>query len=213
MIGHGGLCTVRDEGFAANEGHCGVFDAVAVVRQCRVKGFGCGALNPERAVACIKAATERAGWGKPLPQDHHHGLAFHFSHQGHFAEVAEVSVDASKKVTVHKMTVVGDIGPVVNLSGAENQVQGCIVDAIGTLALEVDIENGRIKQQNFDTYRLPRMPISPEVDVHFRDTDSPPPGVGEPAFPPACPAICNAIYAATGTRIRTLPITREGFSV
>jgi isoquinoline 1-oxidoreductase beta subunit len=176
-------------------------------------GFGGGGLNADRAKAVIKAAVERSGWGKPLPAGHHHGLAFHFSHQGHFAEVAEVSVDANKKVTVHKVTVVGDIGPVVNYSGAENQVQGCIVDAIGTMALEVDIENGRIKQQNFDTYRLPRMPISPEVDVHFLDTNYSPTGVGEPAFPPAVPAICNAIYAATGHRIRTLPITHEGFSI
>jgi isoquinoline 1-oxidoreductase subunit beta len=176
-------------------------------------GFGGGGVNPERAIACIKTAVERSGWGKPLPAGHHHGLAFHFSHQGHIAEVAEVSVDAKKKVTVHKMTVVADIGPIVNLSGAENQVQGCIVDAIGTLGLEVTIEDGRIKEQNFDTYRLPRMPVSPPVDVHFLDTNYPPTGVGEPAFPPACPAICNAIYAATGTRIRTLPITREGFSI
>lgn len=176
-------------------------------------GFGGGGLNPERATATIKAVVERSGWGKPLPAGHHHGLAFHFSHQGHFAEIAEVSVDKNKKVTVHKMTVVGDIGPIVNLSGAENQVQGCVVDAIGTLALEVTIENGRIKEQNFDTYRLPRMPVSPPVDVHFLETNYPPTGVGEPAFPPACAAICNAIYAATGTRIRTLPITREGFSI
>jgi len=176
-------------------------------------GFGGPGLNPERAIACIKTAVERSGWGKPLPAGHHHGLAFHFSHQGHIAEIAEVSVDAKKKVTVHKMTVVADIGPIVNLSGAENQVQGCIVDAIGTLGLEVNIENGRIKEQNFDTYRLPRMPVSPPVDVHFLETNYPPTGVGEPAFPPACPAICNAIYAATGTRIRTLPITREGFSI
>ncbi len=170
-------------------------------------------LNPQRAVAVIKAAVERSGWGKPLPAGHHHGLAFHFSHQGHFAEVAEVSVDASKKVTLHKMTVVGDIGPIVNLSGAENQVQGCIVDAISTLALEATIENGRIKEKNFDSYKLARMPISPPVDVHFLNTDFPPTGVGEPAFPPAGPAICNAIYAATKQRIRTLPITREGFSI
>jgi isoquinoline 1-oxidoreductase subunit beta len=176
-------------------------------------GFGGPGLNADRAISVIKSVVERSGWGKPLPAGHHHGLAFHFSHQGHFAEVAEVSVDANKKVTVHKMTVVGDIGPIVNLSGAENQVQGCIVDAIGTLGLEVTIEDGRIKEQNFDTYRLPRMPISPPVDVHFLETNYPPTGVGEPAFPPACPAICNAIYAATGTRIRTLPITREGFSI
>ncbi len=85
------------------------------------------------------------------------GLAFHFSHQGHFAEVADVSVDKSNKVTVHKMTVVGDIGPIVNLSGAENQCQGCIVDAISTLGLAVTFENGRIEQSNFDKYPIGRI--------------------------------------------------------
>jgi isoquinoline 1-oxidoreductase beta subunit len=177
-------------------------------------GFGGGGgLNPERAVNVIKAAVERSGYGKPLPKGHYHGIAFHFSHQGHFAEVAEVSVDKKNKVTLHKMTVVGDIGPIVNLAGAENQVQGCVVDALGQLGLEVTLENGRVKERNFDTYKLPRMPITPVVDVHFLDTNYPPTGVGEPAYPPAAPAICNAIYAATKKRIRTLPITREGFTI
>ena len=178
------------------------------------RGPAGGGLVPERAVNVIKTAMERAGWGKPLPEGHAHGLAFHFSHQGHFAEIAEVSVDKKNKVTVHKMTVVGDIGPIVNLSGAENQVQGCIVDAISTLGLEVTFEKGRIEQTNFDKYPMGRMPVAPPVvDVHFIDSNYPPTGVGEPAFPPAAPAICNAIYAATGKRIRTLPITREGFSI
>jgi isoquinoline 1-oxidoreductase beta subunit len=173
-----------------------------------------GGLNPERAIGVIKLAAEKSGWGRKLPAGHHHGFAFHFSHQGHFAEVAEVSVDkATKKVTVHRMTVVGDIGPIVNLSGAENQCQGCVVDAISTLGLEVTMEDGRIKQTNFDQYPMGRMPITPPVDVHFVDSKYPPTGLGEPAFPPAAPAICNAIYAATGTRIRTLPITKQGFSV
>lgn len=176
-------------------------------------GMGGGGLNADRAIATIKAAVERSGWGKPLPKGHYHGLAFHFSHNGHFAEVAEVSVDSKKKVTLHKMTVVGDIGPIVNMASAENQVQGCIVDALSTLALEVNIEDGRIKEQNFDTYRLARIPVSPVVDVHFLPTDYSPTGLGEPAFPPAGPAICNAIYAATKERIRTLPITRQGFSI
>jgi isoquinoline 1-oxidoreductase beta subunit len=176
-------------------------------------GGGGGGLNPDRAIATIKAVVEKSGYGKPLPKGRFHGLAFHFSHQGHFAEVAEVSVDSKKKVTLHKMTVVGDIGPIVNMSSAENQVQGCIVDALSTMALEVNIENGRIKEQNFDTYKLARMPISPVVDVHFLETNYPPTGLGEPAFPPAAPAICNAIYAATKERIRTLPITRQGFSI
>ncbi len=176
-------------------------------------GGGGGGLNAQRAIGTIKAAVERSGWGKPLPKGHFHGLAFHFSHQGHFAEVAEVSVDAKKKVTLHKMTVVGDIGPIINMASAENQVQGCIVDALSTMCLEVNIENGRIKEQNFDTYRLARMPVSPVVDVHFLNTTDSPTGLGEPAFPPAAPAICNAIYAATKERIRTLPITRQGFSI
>lgn len=176
-------------------------------------GGGGGGLVPERAVAVIKTAVEKSGYGKPLPKGHYHGIAFHFSHQGHFAEVAEVSVDAKKKVTLHKMTVVADIGPVINLSAAENQVQGCVVDALGQLGLEVTLEDGRVKERNFDTYRLPRMPITPHVDVVFLDTNYPPTGCGEPAYPPAAPAICNAIYAATKHRIRTLPITREGFTI
>ena len=87
------------------------------------------------------------------------------------------------------------------------------MDAVSTLSQECNIENGRVKEQNFDTYKLARMGSAPVVDVHFLDTNYPPTGVGEPAFPPAVPAICNAIYAATKHRIRTLPITREGFTV
>ncbi len=170
-------------------------------------------LNPDRAIGVIKMAAEKAGWGKPLPKGHALGLAFYFSHQGHVAEIAEVSVDKDKKVTVHKMTVAADVGPVVNLSGAENQCQGCVVDAIGTMGLEITMENGAAQQTNFDKYPLPRMPVSPEVNVHFVQSDFSPTGLGEPAFPPAVPAICNAIYAATGHRIRTLPITKEGFKI
>jgi isoquinoline 1-oxidoreductase beta subunit len=170
-------------------------------------------LNPDRAIGVIKLVAEKSGWGKPLPKGHFHGLAFYFSHQGHIAEVAEVSVDARKKVTLHKMTVAADIGPVVNLSGAENQVQGCVVDALSTLGLEVTMENGAIEQTNFDKYPMRRMPNTPTVDVHYVQSDYTPTGLGEPAFPPAGPAICNAIYAATGHRIRTLPITKEGFTI
>jgi isoquinoline 1-oxidoreductase beta subunit len=169
---------------------------------------------PARAASVIRAAAERSGWGtRTLASGHALGIAFHFSHLGHFAEVAEVSVDAAKRVTVHKVWVVGDIGPIVDLSSAENQCQGSVVDAISTLALEVTMENGRIEQRNFHQYPLGRMPITPAIEVHFLDTDHPPTGVGEPALPPVAPAICNAIYAATGHRIRTLPITREGFSI
>ena len=180
------------------------------------RGTGEGAppaagLDPGRAIGVIKLAAEKAGWGKPLPKGHHLGVAFYFSHLGHIAEVAEVSVDASKTITVHRVTVAADVGPVINLSAAENQCEGSVVDAIGTMALEVTIEDGAAQQTNFDRYPLPRMAISPQVDVHFVRSEHSPTGLGEPVFPPVVPAICNAIYAATGHRIRTLPVTQEGF--
>ncbi|HVY66769.1 MAG TPA: molybdopterin cofactor-binding domain-containing protein [Gammaproteobacteria bacterium] len=175
--------------------------------------FG-GVFHTGRAVNVIKAAAERSGWGRKLPAGRGLGLAFHFSHQGHFAEVAEVSVDASKKVTVHKVWVVADIGPIVNLSSAENQCQGSVVDAISTaMGLKITFENGRAEQTNFDKYPIIRIDKAPLIDVHFLDTDYPPTGCGEPAFPPVAPAIANAIFAATGQRPRTLPFNVEGYSI
>ena len=119
-----------------------------------------------------------------------------------------------KKLTVHRVTVAGDIGPVLNPSGAEHQCQGAVLDGLSTiLALEITIEAGRVKQQNFGDYRLLRMPNAPTVDVHFIESDVAPTGVGDPALPPLAPAVCNAIYTATGHRVRNLPLTRDGYSV
>jgi isoquinoline 1-oxidoreductase beta subunit len=172
------------------------------------------ALNTERAAAVIKLAAEKAGWGRALPRGRGLGLAFHFSHAGHFAEVADVSVDSNRKLTVHSVTVAGDIGPIVNLSGAENQCQGSVIDGLSTMmGLEITFENGRVEQRNFDRYPILRITQAPRVDVHFIDSSYDPTGCGEPAFPPAAPAIANAIYAATGHRVRTLPLTKEGFTV
>jgi isoquinoline 1-oxidoreductase beta subunit len=173
-----------------------------------------GGLNTGRAADVIKLATEKAGWGRQLPAGHGLGLAFHFSHAGHFAEVAEVSVDANKRVKLHRMVVAGDIGPIVNMSGAANQCEGGVVDGFSTmLGLEITMENGLIEQANFHQYPMLRMANHPKVEVHFLQSDNPPTGVGEPALPPVAPAICNAIFAASGHRVRTLPLTREGFSV
>jgi isoquinoline 1-oxidoreductase beta subunit len=175
---------------------------------------GGGGLDPERSRNVIKAVAERAGWNKRrLPKGRALGIAFHYSHSGHFAEVAEVSVDVARKVTVHKVWVVGDVGPVVNLSSAEAQCQGAVIDGLGAMVLEVTVENGQIEQKNFHQYPLRRITDTPEVDVHFLDTDYPPTGIGEPALPPLAPAVCNAIQALTGHRIRTLPITKEGYSL
>jgi isoquinoline 1-oxidoreductase subunit beta len=175
--------------------------------------FG-GGLHTGRAANVIKAVAERSGWGKTMPAGRGLGLAFHFSHQGHFAEVADVSVDASKKVTVHKVWVVADIGPIVNLSTAENQCQGSVIDALSTaMGLKITFEGGKVEQTNFHQYPIVRIDKAPEIDVHFLATDYPPTGCGEPAFPPAAPAIANAIFAATGQRVRTLPFSAEGYSI
>jgi isoquinoline 1-oxidoreductase subunit beta len=170
------------------------------------------ALNTGRAAAVIKLAAEKAGWGKSLPKGRGMGLAFYFCHAGHVAEVAEVSVDANRKLTIHKVTVASDIGPIVNMSGAEAQIVGAVIDGISTtLGLELSIENGRIQETNFDRYPMLRLANVPPIDAHFIQSDFAPTGAGEPAFPPLAPALCNAIFAATGHRVRTLPLKREGF--
>ncbi|HEU5134070.1 MAG TPA: molybdopterin cofactor-binding domain-containing protein [Steroidobacteraceae bacterium] len=173
-----------------------------------------GGLNTGRAADVIRLATEKAGWGRKLPAGHGLGLAFHFSHAGHIAEVAEVSVDQNKRVRVHRVVVASDIGPIINMSGANNQCEGAVIDGFSTmLGLEITMENGRVDQSNFHQYPILRMADQPRVEVHFIQSDNPPTGVGEPALPPVAPAICNAIYAAIGHRVRTLPLTKEGFSV
>jgi isoquinoline 1-oxidoreductase beta subunit len=170
-------------------------------------------LHTGRAADVIRLVTEKAGWGKAMPKGRALGLAFHFSHAGHFAEVADVSVDG-KKIKVHKIWVAADIGPVVNMSGAENQCQGSVVDGLSTaMGLKITFENGRVEQGNFDKYPIVRIDKAPEIEVHFLQSDNPPTGCGEPAFPPAAPAIANAIYTASGQRIRTLPFSAEGYTI
>ncbi|MGE0409357.1 MAG: molybdopterin cofactor-binding domain-containing protein, partial [Amphiplicatus sp.] len=160
------------------------------------------ALNTARAAGVINLACEKAGWGAKKPKGRGLGLAFHFSHAGHFAEIAEVSVAADKKLTVHKVTVAADIGPIVNLSGAENQCEGAVIDGLSTMAgLQVTIEKGRIEQDNFNAYPLLRMASAPKIEVHFIESDFSPTGAGEPALPPIAPAVANAIFAATGERV------------
>ena len=171
-------------------------------------------MHTGRAAGVAQLAAKEAGWGRELPDGRGMGIAFYYSHGGHIAEVAEVSVDDDKRVKVHKVTVAADVGPIVNLSGAENQMQGSVVDGLSTMAgLSVTFENGRVEQSNFDAYPMLRMPSTPEVAVHFVDSDYPPTGLGEPALPPLAPAVCNAIFTACGHRIRTLPISEEGFSL
>ena len=171
------------------------------------------AMHTGRAAGVIRKAAEEAGWGRDLPDGHGLGLAFFFSHAGHVAEVAEVSVGPNKRVDVHRVTVAADVGPIVNLSGAENQVKGSVIDGLSAmLGQRVTFEAGRAQELNFHQYPLLRIPRAPEVDVHFIQSDFPPTGLGEPALPPLAPAVANAIFAATGERVRRMPLTAAGYA-
>lgn len=173
-----------------------------------------GALNTGRAADVLRLAAEKAGWGRRMPKGRGLGLAFYFSHTAHVAEVAEVSVDAQRRITVHAVTVAADVGPIINLNGAEAQCQGSVIDGLSAMAAQkLTYRGGVIEEKNFDRYPLRRIGSEPRIDIHFLQSDYPPSGLGEPVLPPVAPAICNAVFAASGQRIRTLPISEEGFSI
>ena len=172
------------------------------------------AINTGRAIDVIKMAADKSGWGKTMPAGKGIGMAFYFCHAAHVAEIAEVSVDAQQNFHVDKVTVAVDVGPIINMSGATNQVQGSIVDGLSTMALQqITMENGTIQQDNFDQYPVLRMASTPKIDVHFIQSDNAPTGLGEPALPPLAPAVANAIFDATGKRIRSMPLNEEGFKL
>jgi isoquinoline 1-oxidoreductase beta subunit len=164
-------------------------------------------LDPVRMAGVLKKAGEISGWGQPLPKGTGRGIACYFSHSGYFAEVVQVTVK-SGDLKVDKVWVAGDVGSVIiNPSGAEAQVQGAALDGISqALGQKITLEEGRVVQANFGDNLLMRINDAAPVEVAFVLTDNPPTGLGEPGLPPVIPALCNAIFAATGKRVRSLPI-------
>ena len=167
--------------------------------------------------ALVAMVAEKAGWGKrTMPAGTALGLAYYFSHNTYMAHVVEAQVKAGE-IKVNKVWVAGDAGTqIVNPLAAENQIQGSVLDGLSqALGQQIVLDRGRVQQGNFDDFPLLRMHQAPPVEVHFNITNNPPTGLGEPALPPVHPALANAIFAASGKRIRTMPFNRDvsGFSV
>ena len=159
----------------------------------------------------LKLATEKAGWGQPRPRGEGMGFAITHTNNAYVAIVADVSVSRDGKLAIKKLTAAVDAGTIINLSAAEAQIQGAMIDGISAAWFQkITIEHGAAAQTNFDDYPMLRMNQSPPVvDVQFVKSIAPPTGLGEPGLPAAAPAVCNAIFAATGKRVRTLPIIGE----
>jgi isoquinoline 1-oxidoreductase beta subunit len=176
------------------------------------RAYGKPPLDLGRAAGTLRMAAEKAGWGRQLPEGRGLGMAFHFDHGGYVSHLAEVST-SEDGVRVEKVWSVADVGPILNLSGARNQVEGCVVDALSTARLEITFDQGAAVQSNFDEYDLLMIAQTPDIECHFIQSDNSPTGLGEPPIAPATPAITNAIFAATGQRVRTLPLARSGVNL
>lgn len=173
--------------------------------------------NPElypidigRMRTVVETATDAAGWGREMPAGRGLGLAMHHSFASYTAIVLDVGVGDDGDVTVHRADIAFDCGPQVNPERIRSQLEGSCVMGIGiAMQSEITFDQGRVQQNNFHQYEIPRITHAPRaIRMHLidRDPDAPLGGVGEPGLPPVAPALCNAVYAATGKRIRRLPI-------
>jgi len=175
---------------------------------------GPSVLIPERFKGVLELVAEKSGWAQRGKQPGRGmGIAVWFCHLGYFAEVADVSVDKNNKVTVNRVWAAGDVGSqIINPQAAESMGFGGVVEGLGHLGQEITLTDGRVDQSNFHNHPLMRMRQIPPIEVYWRKTDYSPTGLGEPTLPPILPAVTNAIFAATGKRVRTLPLARSGFS-
>jgi isoquinoline 1-oxidoreductase beta subunit len=172
--------------------------------------------DPKRMRATYQLAATKAGWGaRTLPAGSALGIGGHFCHYGYCAVAAEVRVDAKNAVRVDRVWAAADVGrPIINPSGARQQIEGSVIDGMSHLMnYEITFERGRAVQSNLHQYTPLRLSEAPaSIETFFVDGDHPPTGLGEPALPPVLPAVANAIFTATGKRVRDLPLGRQGYS-
>jgi len=167
-----------------------------------------------RHLAVLETAAENAGWGKPLPAGRFRGIALVSSYDGYVAHVIEISVNRKERtLKVHRVVCALDCGRIVNPSSIDAQARSSIVYGL-TAALHsaITIDRGRVQQTNFNDYKMLRFDEMPDVEVHIIPSELPPTGAGEFVVPPVAPSLCNAIFAATGRRVRRLPIQPEDLS-
>lgn len=164
-------------------------------------------------LAVLDLAAQNAGWGppgkasRPLPKGVGRGIATHFSFDSYVAQVIEASVEPNGNVSVHRVVCAVDCGRVVNPDTVKAQMEGGINFGLtAALKTEITLENGRVQQSNFNDYPMLRMFEAPVIEVFIVPSEEKPTGVGEPSVPPVAPALSNAIFAATGKRVRRLPI-------
>jgi isoquinoline 1-oxidoreductase beta subunit len=170
-------------------------------------------IDTARLRRVVEVVADKGKWGRPMPKGHGLGIAVHRSFVSYIATIVEVSVDEKGKLTVHQVDTAIDCGTFVNPERIESQIEGAAIMGLSLAKYgEVTFKDGRVQQGNFDDFPVIRMdeaPLITHVHIVPADPDAPPSGVGEPGVPPFAPALINAIFAATGKRIRTLPIGKQ----
>ena len=175
-----------------------------------ISGYGAGSVD---VVMSVDQVAKEAAWESKLAKGHFQGFAYHHSFGTHVAQIAEISIDSSNQIKVHKVFSAVDCGQTVNPMTIRAQIQGSIIFGLGaTIKSEMTVKNGKVNEGNFDDYQVIRIDETPEINVYIIKNQENPGGIGEPGLPPIAPAIANAVFAASGKRIRKLPILSKDLS-
>jgi isoquinoline 1-oxidoreductase beta subunit len=164
-----------------------------------------------RARRVLETVAEKAGWGKPIPKGEGRGIAQHACFGSWVAQVADLSVDKNTgRIKVHRVVVAVDCGPVINPGPLVEQIESCVIMGLSTaLKEQIRFAKGGVATSNYNDYHILRMSEVPEIEVHIVKSTEKIGGIGEPGVPPLAPAVANAVFNATGARIRRLPMTPQ----